>query len=403
MRAFAQYGVFGYELRWTGLNKFELVIEKSGAANVFAGTSNNSAPAGHWYHVTIVYDNKDMKIYLDGELRGTNFFNYDTGNTTPDKNLAIGVRSYDSTFQWYFNGNIDEVAIYNIALSADEIQQHYQNGLSGHSDYHLLPDSPCIDAGDPDYVAEPNETDLDGNPRVIGGRIDMGAYELQNTPPVADAGPDQVVECACSTAQGTKVTLDGTGSYDVDGDLLTYTWSGPFVESPEQGTAPTVTLDGGCPDNYVITLVVNDGIEGSEADDVMITVVDTTPPDINCPADVTLGCPADTSVEANGSATAGDMCGSATIAHSDVWQPGCGNTGTLTRTWTATDGHGNSSSCMQTITVIDTTGPEFQLSVSPTILWPPNHKMELITPLSASWRTKVTTASGTGTQAMIFR
>jgi len=45
-------------------------------------------------------------------------------------------------------------------------------------DYHLLPASPCIDAGDPNYVAGPNETDLDGNPRVMNGRIDMGAYEL---------------------------------------------------------------------------------------------------------------------------------------------------------------------------------------------------------------------------------
>ncbi len=43
--------------------------------------------------------------------------------------------------------------------------------------YHLLPASPCIDTGDPCYVAGPNETDLDGNPRVTGGRIDMGAYE----------------------------------------------------------------------------------------------------------------------------------------------------------------------------------------------------------------------------------
>ncbi|MHC4099200.1 MAG: right-handed parallel beta-helix repeat-containing protein [Planctomycetota bacterium] len=45
-------------------------------------------------------------------------------------------------------------------------------------DYHLLLGSPCIDAGDPNYVAGPNETDLDGRPRVINGRIDMGAYEL---------------------------------------------------------------------------------------------------------------------------------------------------------------------------------------------------------------------------------
>jgi len=50
-------------------------------------------------------------------------------------------------------------------------------------DYHLLPDSPCIDAGDPNYVAEPNETDLDGKPRVLDGCndgvlvVDMGAYE----------------------------------------------------------------------------------------------------------------------------------------------------------------------------------------------------------------------------------
>ena len=49
-------------------------------------------------------------------------------------------------------------------------------------DYHLLPSSACIDAGDPNYVVEPNETDLDGKPRVIGGRIDMGAYEY--SPPV---------------------------------------------------------------------------------------------------------------------------------------------------------------------------------------------------------------------------
>ncbi|MBA7602614.1 hypothetical protein ES703_09710 [subsurface metagenome] len=44
-------------------------------------------------------------------------------------------------------------------------------------DYHLLQSSPCINAGDPNYVAESNETDLDGEPRAIAGRIDMGAYE----------------------------------------------------------------------------------------------------------------------------------------------------------------------------------------------------------------------------------
>lgn len=43
--------------------------------------------------------------------------------------------------------------------------------------YHLLLGSPCIDAGDPNYQYVPDEMDLDGNPRVIEGRVDMGAYE----------------------------------------------------------------------------------------------------------------------------------------------------------------------------------------------------------------------------------
>jgi hypothetical protein len=45
------------------------------------------------------------------------------------------------------------------------------------NDYHLLPISPCVDAGDPSYQTEPNATDLDGNPRIIGDRVDIGAYE----------------------------------------------------------------------------------------------------------------------------------------------------------------------------------------------------------------------------------
>jgi parallel beta-helix repeat protein len=43
-------------------------------------------------------------------------------------------------------------------------------------DYHLQSDSLCIDAGD-NSVVEPSSTDLEGNPRIINGIVDMGAYE----------------------------------------------------------------------------------------------------------------------------------------------------------------------------------------------------------------------------------
>lgn len=46
-------------------------------------------------------------------------------------------------------------------------------------DYHLLPGSPCLDAGDPNYKATDSATDIDGEPRVVG-RVDIGADEYNN-------------------------------------------------------------------------------------------------------------------------------------------------------------------------------------------------------------------------------
>ncbi|HIJ71529.1 MAG TPA: hypothetical protein HPP87_09230 [Planctomycetes bacterium] len=43
--------------------------------------------------------------------------------------------------------------------------------------YHIRSDSPCIDAGDPNFIDDPNLYDMDGEPRVIAGRVDIGADE----------------------------------------------------------------------------------------------------------------------------------------------------------------------------------------------------------------------------------
>ncbi len=45
-------------------------------------------------------------------------------------------------------------------------------------DYHLLIDSPCIDSGDPLFIFDPNQLDIDGHFRVIGGRVDIGGDEF---------------------------------------------------------------------------------------------------------------------------------------------------------------------------------------------------------------------------------
>src|SRR6266516_1964526 len=85
-----------------------------------------------------------------------------------------------------------------------------------------------------------------------------------------------------------------------------------------------------------------------------ITVVDTTAPVLQLPANVTLEYPANTATNATGVATATDANGSPTITYSDAVTNLCGSARRIARTWTAVDACGNRSSAIQTITIVDT-------------------------------------------------
>ena len=94
--------------------------------------------------------------------------------------------------------------------------------------------------------------------------------------PVADAGDDQTIDCASPT--GAEVTLDGTGSSDADLQPLTYSWADASLVVLSTEAMPTLLL---APGIHTITLTVDDGVDGTATDDVMITVnADVTPPEL---------------------------------------------------------------------------------------------------------------------------
>jgi hypothetical protein len=47
-----------------------------------------------------------------------------------------------------------------------------------HGDFRLSPESPCVNSGRNSYIT--NNTDMDGDPRIVGGTVDIGAFEFQN-------------------------------------------------------------------------------------------------------------------------------------------------------------------------------------------------------------------------------
>ena len=101
-----------------------------------------------------------------------------------------------------------------------------------------------------------------------------------NLPPVADAGPDQSLNLPLLTSTAGKaedgqtmnVTLDGSASYDVDGIVVAYQWTGS--PDPEDIVNPTVNLSAGV---HVFTLMVTDDDGAVSATDSVSISVNTPP------------------------------------------------------------------------------------------------------------------------------
>ena len=94
---------------------------------------------------------------------------------------------------------------------------------------------------------------------------------------MANAGADQTIECK----RGGTVALDGSASFDPDGEPITYAWkqvSGTTVSLIVSGA--TATFTAAPPGVYEFQLTVTDTNGASASDNVVVTIRDTTPPNL---------------------------------------------------------------------------------------------------------------------------
>jgi hypothetical protein len=125
---FESYAIYSAGGRWG------LTLSSPGGTQT---STDGPQTQNKWQFVTATFSRPNTTFYVDGVLRGTNTHDFDIDGiaTVATNQLAIG-RSNQSDFQYPFTGFIDDVRIYNRALTPTEINQLYVGGRG----YGLAPE-----------------------------------------------------------------------------------------------------------------------------------------------------------------------------------------------------------------------------------------------------------------------
>jgi hypothetical protein len=176
-------------------------------------TTGTAIAAGAWYHVAIVYASGSQVIYINGVSRGTDTFTGTLANNTDP--LQIGADQYPAQPTRVFDGRIDEVRVYNRALSQADISQV------------IAETRPCVNLVTHYEIAFPNgATGVTCDPSDVL----ITAHDASHSAVAPAAG----TLLTFSTASGTGVwqgpgTVSGSGVWTPSGlnnGAATYQWPG---------------------------------------------------------------------------------------------------------------------------------------------------------------------------------
>ncbi|MCI0528195.1 MAG: fibronectin type III domain-containing protein, partial [Nitrospira sp.] len=114
------------EVRFTITNSIGTNNIVTGATGVFDN---------QWHHIAGTFDGTELRLYKDGVLVGGPVSVASPPETIQNTTQVVSIGSYDATLggDWTtraFNGSIDEVAIYDIALTSAQIWDHYYRGIA---------------------------------------------------------------------------------------------------------------------------------------------------------------------------------------------------------------------------------------------------------------------------------
>ena len=186
-------------------------------------------------------------------------------------------------------GNIGATG--NDFIDIDPLLGPLQNNGGSTATMAILSGSVAIDHGDPGFdpnaFSPPITADQRGAPRLVNGRLDIGAYESEppHYPTIDSLTGPQTVECASQSGTTASISVQVS---DSKGHPLVIQWIvNNEVKQTDQIPAAQPTSAGHStymaiyPDGTTsVTVVVNDGESAPVSQSTSVTVRDTTPPAI---------------------------------------------------------------------------------------------------------------------------
>lgn len=351
----------GYFLRITDGGKVQSSVCNAATCSQPPAIGVTTVSTGIWHHVAGVYDGTTIKVYLDGVLEGTSNTTFIPTNGAAT--LKIGARGDDANTR--LGGLIDEVRIYNRALTAEEI------AVAANVDSTPPVITPIISGtlGNNGWYTSDVQVDW----TVADGESTVSSSTGCGQKTVTSDTAGVTFTCSATSGGGTasqSVTIKRDATAPVISNMpsdqtveatgangATVSWSQPSTaDAMDPNPSQSCSLTSGSLFAFGTATVVCTAIDAagnSSSASFTVTVRDTTPPVIsNTPGNISLVATSASGASVTwASPTASDIVDGST---SVTCSPASGGTfahGTTTVTCTAIDSHNNSSSSQFTVEV----------------------------------------------------
>lgn len=266
---FASGGIVNYKTVWSWLDK-----------NNNSTSSLKDLPKNTWTHIVLTFEDSGKAVlYYNAEVLSQNQVASYQAGTFKNMPIFLGINFWNSSFK----GCIDDVAIYNRALSADEVAALYAEENADTSAQTLS------------VTAAGNKTTLT-NTKYSGGTYDLDSVQLSakitsqtlpmqltwevNNGANATVDANGMVKLTKEATDGEKITVTATNSYGVTGTIeLTAKVSEEQAKPVESVTLSkqTASIEEGGTLNLTASVLPADAADKSvtwQSDNTSVAVVD---------------------------------------------------------------------------------------------------------------------------------